>query len=113
MRVSNRLMVAGVDSVPDSVPALLTHLRHPVRLPLLLALEGRELSAAQLRDELGAGEDQVIYALRRLKEAGLVDVVRTERTSPESNTLRQIYATRRNDWSALVKTLADYATPGS
>jgi DNA-binding GntR family transcriptional regulator len=106
-------MVAGVPAVPDSVPALLTHLKHPVRLPLLMALEGRELSAAQLQKELGSGEDQVNYALRRLKAAGLVVVVRSERTSPTTNTLRQIYATQRHDWTQLVDTLATYADPAN
>lgn len=104
-------MVAAVPGVPASVPALLTHLRHPVRLPMLLALEGRELSAAQLQRELGVEEDQVIYALRRLREAGLVTIVREERTSPTANTLRQIYTTRRGGWSTLVETLTQYAEP--
>ncbi|GAB3574911.1 hypothetical protein GCM10027406_05670 [Leifsonia lichenia] len=50
-------------------------LAHPLRLQLLSLLGGSALSAAEAARELGESQANVSYHLRRLREAGLVDVV--------------------------------------
>jgi len=50
-------------------------LAHPLRLQLLSLLGGSALSAAEAARELGDSQANVSYHLRRLHEAGLVDVV--------------------------------------
>lgn len=50
-------------------------LAHPLRLQLLSLLGGAALSAAEAARELGDTQANVSYHLRRLHDAGLVDVV--------------------------------------
>jgi DNA-binding transcriptional ArsR family regulator len=100
---------APVSAVPERIPALLAHLRHPIRLPILLALENRELSATELSRELDEPFDAVNYALRHLSKAGLVELVRVEPASESANTLRRIYRTRRTGWSRVVKVLDEFS----
>jgi DNA-binding transcriptional ArsR family regulator len=50
-------------------------LAHPLRLRLLSLLGGRALSAAEAARELDDTQANISYHLRRLHEAGLVDVV--------------------------------------
>lgn len=50
-------------------------LAHPLRLRLLSLLTGVSLSAAEAARELGETQANVSYHLRRLQEAGLVEVV--------------------------------------
>ncbi|MGJ4844953.1 helix-turn-helix domain-containing protein [Leifsonia sp. Le1] len=50
-------------------------LAHPLRLRLLSLLGGAALSAAEAARELGDTQANVSYHLRRLHDAGLVDVV--------------------------------------
>lgn len=95
--------------LPEGIPVLLTHIRHPIRLPILLALEGRELSATELSKELDEPFDVVNYALRHLSAAGLVELVRIEPASESANTLRRIYKTRRTGWQKLVDVLEDFS----
>ena len=49
-------------------------LAHPLRLQLLSLLGGSAMSAAEAARELGDSQANVSYHLRRLHEAGLVDV---------------------------------------
>lgn len=63
---------------PDTHPRELRDLRvlaHPLRLQLLSLLGGSALSAAEAARELGETQANVSYHLRRLHDAGLVDVV--------------------------------------
>lgn len=96
-------------ALPSRISALLGQLRHPLRLPILLALEDRELSASELSRELGQPFDAVNYALRHLGDAGLVELVRIEPASASANTLRRIYRTRRRDWRRLVAVLDEFS----
>ncbi|MFC3451216.1 ArsR/SmtB family transcription factor [Amycolatopsis speibonae] len=50
-------------------------LAHPVRLRILSLLTGAPMSAAEAARELGETQANVSYHLRRLHEAGLLDVV--------------------------------------
>jgi DNA-binding transcriptional ArsR family regulator len=60
----------------DRAPlASLRVLAHPLRLRLLSLLGGAAYSAAEAARELGETQANVSYHLRRLQQAGLVDVV--------------------------------------
>ncbi|WP_410653989.1 helix-turn-helix domain-containing protein [Amycolatopsis sp. lyj-112] len=50
-------------------------LAHPVRLRILSLLTGAAMSAAEAARELGETQANISYHLRRLHEAGLLDVV--------------------------------------
>ncbi|WP_020631259.1 helix-turn-helix domain-containing protein [Amycolatopsis alba] len=58
-------------------PALdgLRVLAHPIRLRVLSLLTGVAMSAAEVARELGETQANVSYHLRRLHEAGLLDIV--------------------------------------
>ncbi|SFH21145.1 Helix-turn-helix domain-containing protein [Amycolatopsis regifaucium] len=70
--MSRRLILVPM---PDS-PTLegLRVLAHPVRLRILSLLTGAAMSAAEAARELGETQANVSYHLRRLHEAGLLDV---------------------------------------
>jgi DNA-binding transcriptional ArsR family regulator len=107
-------MVAEIVEVPSRVSSLLNDLRHPVRLPILLALnQGDELSANQLADRIGSTYSAVAYALDRLSRAGYVEVARVEilDTVP-GNTFQRLYRGRGEDWARLVAVLDEYARDG-
>lgn len=52
---------------------------HPLRLQLLSTLTGESLSASELGRRLGQSAANVSFHLRKLREAGLVEVVGEER----------------------------------
>lgn len=54
-------------------------LAHPLRLRLLSLLTGSAMSAAEAARHLGQSQANVSYHLRRLHDAGLVDLVEEER----------------------------------
>lgn len=54
-------------------------LAHPLRLRLLSLLTGSAMSAAEAGRHLGQSQANVSYHLRRLHEAGLVELVQEER----------------------------------
>jgi len=54
-------------------------LGHPLRLRLLSLLTGSAMSAAEAARHLGQSQANVSYHLRRLHDAGLVDLVEEER----------------------------------
>lgn len=103
------MVATPVAPVSERISVLLTHIRHPIRLPILLALEDRELSATELAKELDEPFDAVNYALRHLSTAGLVELVRIEPASESANTLRRIYTTRRTGWQRLVDVLDEFS----
>jgi DNA-binding transcriptional ArsR family regulator len=81
---------------------LLAELRHPVRLPILLALEQRPRSPSELAEDLSEPFDRVNHALRALTAAGLVELVRHERVAGRTNLMRRVYASRYRGWDTLV-----------
>jgi DNA-binding transcriptional ArsR family regulator len=102
-----------VDAMSDQAARMLAELRHPVRLPILLALEERPRSASELADELGEPFDRVNHAMRALAAAGLIELVRQEPAKASPNLLRRVFASKYQGWPMLVKTLeAIVATAG-
>jgi DNA-binding transcriptional ArsR family regulator len=108
-------MLSGkVDGISDEAARMLAELRHPVRLPILLALEETPRSASELAVELGEAFDRVNHAMRALAAADLIELVRQEPAEAAPNLLRRVYASRYRGWSMLVETLeAIVATGGS
>lgn len=58
---------------------LVNALSHPVRLEILLALQGRVASPAELSQELGASLGVISYHTSTLVKCGCLELVRSER----------------------------------
>jgi predicted transcriptional regulator len=89
----------------DEAATLLAELRHPVRLPILLALEERPRSPTEMAEDLGEPFDRVNHAMRAMASAGLIALVREEPAAAAPNLMRRIYAVRYRGWGRLVETL--------
>jgi DNA-binding transcriptional ArsR family regulator len=106
-------MLSGtVDGISDQAARMLAELRHPVRLPILLALEQAPRSASELAVELGEAFDRVNHAMRSLAAAGLIELVRQEPAEAAPNLLRRVYASRYRGWSMLAETLEAIVATG-
>jgi DNA-binding transcriptional ArsR family regulator len=92
----------------ERLGSLLAEIRHPVRLPILLALADQHLSPSQLADLLGVPLDTVVYAVRALHRAGLIELVRVEPAGVGENTVRRVYRSLRPDWARVVEVLDDF-----
>jgi DNA-binding transcriptional ArsR family regulator len=90
---------------------LLAEIRHPVRLPILVALAEEHLSPSQLAERLDVSLDTVVYAVRALHRAGLIELVRVEPAGVGENTVRRVYRALRDDWHRVVDVLADFLPP--
>ena len=101
-----------VSGISDQAVHVLAELRHPVRLPILLALEERPRSPSEMADDLGEAFDRVNYAMRALAAAGLIEPVREERAGSAPNLLRRVYGSRYRGWPALVATLEAIVATG-
>jgi DNA-binding transcriptional ArsR family regulator len=95
----------------ERLGSLLAEIRHPVRLPILLALADEHLSPSQLADRLGVPLDTVVYAVRALHRAGLIELVRVEPAGVGENTVRRVYRSLRPDWARVVEVLHDFVPP--
>jgi predicted ArsR family transcriptional regulator len=100
-----------VEFAPTRLSTLLGHLQHPLRVPILLALQRSEMSAAALAEQLDAPFHSVNYAVSQLRNAGYVQLVRVDPPAPGTvgNTTRRIYGGTGEDWSELVECLERYA----
>lgn len=94
-----------VSGISDQAVHILAELRHPVRLPILLALEERPRSPSEMAEDLGEAFDRVNHAMRAMAAAGLIEPVRQERAGSTPNLLRRVYGTCYRGWPALVTTL--------
>jgi DNA-binding transcriptional ArsR family regulator len=94
-----------VNDLSDEAAALLAELRHPVRLPILLALEERPRSPTEMAEDLGEPFDRVNHAMRAMAAAGLIALVREEPALAAPNLMRRIYAVRYQGWHRLVEAL--------
>jgi predicted transcriptional regulator len=90
-------------NVPSESAHLLSAVCNPVRLPILLALEERPRSSADLARDLGLPYDSVNYAVKAMAKAGLVEVVSEGVT--RTNLMHRVYAVNYSGWSALVTAL--------
>jgi DNA-binding transcriptional ArsR family regulator len=87
---------------------LLRAIKHPIRLPILLALVQDEAGATELARRFDVSFDTVNHALGELREAGFVELVRIE-PIVGSSLERRIYRSLRSDWPQLVNDLEDFA----
>lgn len=95
----------------ERLGSLLAEIRHPVRLPILVALAEEHLSPSQLAERLGVPLDTVVYAVRALHRAGLIELVRVEPAGVGENTVRRVYRSQRADWHRVVEVLTDFLPP--
>lgn len=91
------------------IARLVAELAHPVRLPVLLALEEHPRSPSELAEALDQPFHRVNHAVRALSAAGLLVTVRRERSTSAPNVYRRVYATRHNGWARLVGVLGEVA----
>jgi predicted transcriptional regulator len=82
-------------------------LRHAAALRILLALEAKPRSTAELAELLGLSFDTTEYVIRTLIEAGLVERVRIEPTGATASTNRWIYGTCHDGWTDVKRALED------
>jgi DNA-binding transcriptional ArsR family regulator len=94
-----------VDGPSEQAAGLLAELRHPVRLPILIALEERPRSPTEMAEDLGEPFDRVNHAMRAMAAAGLIALAREEPVVAAPNLMRRIYAVRYRGWARLVDTL--------
>lgn len=87
---------------------LLRAIKHPIRLPILLALVQREAGATELARRFDVSFDTVNHALAELRKAGFIELVRVE-SIVGSSLERRIYRSVRSDWAQLVEDLEDFA----
>jgi DNA-binding transcriptional ArsR family regulator len=100
-----------MEPVSPNVTELFRQLKHPVRLPILLALSQRDAGATELARHLDVSFDTVNHALHQLSDAGLVQIERVERVAG-SNLSRRVYRGTRDDWPKLVGYLESFADRG-
>jgi hypothetical protein len=98
-----------IEPVPDAVALLVGELTHPVRLPVLLALEERPRSPSELADDLGQPFHRINHAVKALATAGLLVLIRQERSTNAPNIYRRVYGTRHRGWQQLVDLLEEIA----
>jgi DNA-binding transcriptional ArsR family regulator len=83
---------------------LLTVLKDPLRLRILLALEQHPRSAAQLSRDLELPYDKVNWAMKSLADGGLADLRSTE-PGPTGQTIQKVYGSRHSGWAGLIPVL--------
>jgi DNA-binding transcriptional ArsR family regulator len=101
-----------VSGISDQAVHILAELRHPVRLPILLALEERPRSPSEMAEDLGEAFDRVNHAMRALASAGLIEPVRQEPAGSTPNLLRRVYGSRYQGWHTLVAALEAIVATG-
>jgi DNA-binding transcriptional ArsR family regulator len=84
---------------------LLDGLKDSLRLRILLALEAKPRSAAELSVDLGVAYDKVNWALKTLAKAELVEIKAYERAGPRRSAVANIFATRYAGWDTLLPVL--------
>jgi DNA-binding transcriptional ArsR family regulator len=87
---------------------LLTALKDPLRLRILLALEQRPASAAELARDLGVPYDKVNWAVKSLAEGRLAEL-RSAAPGPSGQTIQKVYAARHSGWATLLPVLDEIA----
>lgn len=93
--------------ISPNLVALLRAIKHPIRLPILLALVEQETGATELARRLDVSFDTVNHALAELRRSGFIELVRTE-PIVGSSLERRIYRSLRSDWGELVEFLEGF-----
>jgi DNA-binding MarR family transcriptional regulator len=88
-----------VTQISPSAVALAAEAGYPVRLRILLALEDREQSTAELAELLGVTFFSAVNAVNKLLRAELIVVVRSEQAADHASTMRRVYANRHQGWT--------------
>jgi DNA-binding transcriptional ArsR family regulator len=83
---------------------LLSVLKDPLRLTILIALEQRPRSATELARDLRMPYDKVNWAVRSLARGGLADL-RSAEPGPSGQTIQKVYSARHSGWAALLPVL--------
>lgn len=91
---------------------LLTVLKDPVRLRILMALEASPRSATQLAQDLGMPYDKVNWAIKSLAQGGLAELRRSE-PGPTGQTIQKVYGTCHSGWAGLPPLLDAIAATAS
>jgi len=100
-----------MSSISPNLTGLLRAIKHPIRLPILLALVQHEAGATELARRFGVSFDTVNHALTELRQAGFIELVRIE-PIVGSSLERRIYRSCRSDWPQLVAYLEGFAERG-
>ena len=88
---------------------LLTVLKDPLRLRILLALEESPRSAAELARDLDTAYDKVNWAVKSLAHGGLAEL-RSAEPGPSGQTIQKVYGTRHSGWAELLPVLESIAS---
>jgi DNA-binding transcriptional ArsR family regulator len=91
-------------TIPVRSAHLLTVLKDPLRLRILLALEQCPRSAAELARDLGLPYDKVNWAMKALARGRLAELERAE-PAPNGQTIQKVYAVRHSGWETLLPAL--------
>ncbi len=108
MRTAGRRAVIFMSYISPHLIGLLRAIKHPIRLPILLALVQDEAGATELARRFDVSFDTVNHALAELRKAGFIELVRVEPIIG-SSLERRIYRSVRSDWPQLVEELEDFA----
>jgi DNA-binding transcriptional ArsR family regulator len=99
-----------VNDVSPRALAVLAQAGGPVRLRILLALEEREQSTAELAAALDISFDSADNGVRKMVRAGLVRVVRAEQASEHAHTMRRVYGNQHSGWAGVRDALEEVAS---
>jgi DNA-binding transcriptional ArsR family regulator len=91
---------------------LLKVLKDPIRLTILMELEHRPRSAAEMARDLDMAYDKVNWAMRSLASGGLAEV-RSAEPGPSGQTIQKVYGTRHCGWTGLPPVLDAIAATAS
>jgi DNA-binding transcriptional ArsR family regulator len=98
-----------MEDLSEHAARLLDGLKDSLRLRILLALEARPRSPKELSTELNVAYDKVIWALRTLEKAELVQIERHELAGARRSAVSNVFETRHTGWATLLPVLDDIA----
>jgi DNA-binding transcriptional ArsR family regulator len=98
-----------MEELLEDAARLLDGLKDSLRLRILLALEARPRSPKELSVELDVAYDKVIWALKTLEKAELVQIEAYERAGPRRSAVSNVFGTRHSGWAALLPVFDEIA----
>jgi DNA-binding transcriptional ArsR family regulator len=98
--------LSGSPEIPDAAAHLLTVLREPRRLAILIALERAPTSVQDLARNLGLTYSETHWAVKELRNGNLI-VSRGSSAgrSGRGASLEVVYETRHQDWQKILRAL--------